>query len=145
MCVRSASGVRPHRPASFRPLKSKATGPQISNLVTAYTTLLDQLLSSPPSLPSANMYCFAETGEHTWRELGEAIHAALKAKGLVDKEMKQGGSPGYLGSNSRSSADRLRAAGWKGDRTNLSVFASVPSELAEMLKGSVGIQQRKYR
>lgn len=103
--------------------------------MTAYTALLDQLLSSPPSLPSANVYCFAETGEHTWRDLGEAIHVALQAKGLVDKEMKEGGPPGNLGSNARNSADRLRAAGWKGDETNLSLFASVSSELAEMLKG----------
>lgn len=114
-------------PPPLPPLTQLET--QVSNLVLAYTTLLTSLLSSP--LPS--LYVFAETGEHTWLSIGEAIHAALSRRGLVEGPLAFTETKSYIGSNSRSKAEVLRELGWKPEERE-SVWQSVESELEEILK-----------
>ncbi|WOO86267.1 putative protein [Vanrija pseudolonga] len=71
----------------------------------------------------ADGYFFAESGEHTLRQVGDAIGAALYAKGLADTPEartltdaeldKFAGGSKYLGGNSRARGVHSRAIGWK--------------------------------
>lgn len=107
---------------------------QVANLIKAYTVIISSL-SSLPASPAPALYWFAEESHHTWLDLGKAIHAALLKKNLVEDSLEFGAPAAYMGSNSRSKADRIRALGWKPDASNgLSVFDSVESELEEILK-----------
>lgn len=71
----------------------------------------------------AQGYFFAESGEHNLKQVGDAIGAALYAKGLADTPEartltdaeldKYAGGSKYLGGNSRARAVHSRAIGWK--------------------------------
>ncbi|TXT04798.1 hypothetical protein VHUM_04066 [Vanrija humicola] len=71
----------------------------------------------------ADGYFFAESGEHTLKQVGDAIGAALYAKGLADTPEartltgaeldKYAGGSKYLGGNSRARGVHSRAIGWK--------------------------------
>lgn len=102
---------------------------QVANLVLAYETLLTSLLSAP--LPS--LYVFAETGEHTWLSVAEAIQAALSSRGLVEGPLVFSETKSYLGSNSRSKAERLRELGWSPEERP-SVWESLVDELEVILR-----------
>ncbi|KAK4700165.1 hypothetical protein P7C70_g6084, partial [Phenoliferia sp. Uapishka_3] len=102
----------------------------VANLVLAYETILESLLSDPPHHP---LYYFAETGSHQWIDVAEKIHSVLLAKGLVGSELKFDPTPDYIGSNSRSKADLLPALGWKPTET-LSLLDSIPLEIDAILE-----------
>ena len=62
---------------------------------------------------------------------------------LVSHEIGKMGQPGYMGSNSRSRADKLRELGWKGDeRETISVWDSVEQEV-ELLIGSGQLESKQ--
>ncbi|KAM0751121.1 NAD(P)-binding protein [Meredithblackwellia eburnea MCA 4105] len=102
----------------------------ILDLVSAYQMILDSLLSSSPPHP---MYFFAETGTHRWLDLAKELQRVLLEKGLVSDELKFDPTPAYWGTNSRSSADLLRAMGWK-PKKPMTIFESVNLEVDEVLK-----------
>ncbi|KAH8914227.1 NAD(P)-binding protein [Atractiella rhizophila] len=94
----------------------------IQALVDGYLLILTNLVSSTPDLSS--LYYFAETGEHRWRDIAEAIGMALQTRGKVEEGRAKSfgsdvfGGNRYLiiqfGGNSRGRATRLRKLGWHG-------------------------------
>lgn len=112
------------------------TTTQIKNLVPAYITLLNSLLAAP-SQPEGGLYYFAETGTHSWHDLGRKLHEVLSARGLVKKEPRYDEKPAdgaAMGTVSRSKAERLRELGWKDDADSKTIFDSVEDEVEAVLK-----------
>ncbi|ORY89733.1 hypothetical protein BCR35DRAFT_300173 [Leucosporidium creatinivorum] len=109
----------------------------IKNLVPAYITLLSSLLSSP-SQPSDGLYYFAETGTHTWHELGRHLHSVLSKRGLVKKEPKVDEKPAEgaaMGTYSRCKAERLKELGWEPEgATKQTIYEAVEDEVEAVLK-----------
>lgn len=85
----------------------------VKDLALGYLVLLKHLESGPAQVP---LYVFAETGERQWGKVGEAIHKALKAKGVVDSEpivVEEANNETQTGTQSRAHAELLRQWGWK--------------------------------
>ena len=110
----------------------------ILDLVDAYIILLEQLLvtygpnakadvkASPYLTTGRDGYYFAENGRHSWRQLAERIAEVLYKKGVIksaqvtsfpENEVDSAfGNPyGWIGwgSQSNSTAARIRKLGWK--------------------------------
>ncbi|KAI0746779.1 NAD-P-binding protein [Daedaleopsis nitida] len=113
-----------------------------------YITLFDSIVNNPSKTGHGwdGLY-YAENGEHTWRQLSQAIGAALVSLGVAAKadpttytleEMKTFfGSEqwGWLfGTNCRCRADRARAIGWKPKYTTEDLLKSIKAEVESFLK-----------
>ncbi|CAF3953243.1 unnamed protein product [Rotaria sp. Silwood1] len=128
----------------------------IADLCNAYIIIFDHFLaaygpnaksdeqSSPYLTTGREGYYFIENGMHTWRQLSEKIGEVLYKKGIVkspevtsfsDDEVKNSpfGIYGwfYLGSQSNSTAERVRKLGWKPHRS--SIFDSVEEQIDALI------------
>ncbi|KAL1404873.1 hypothetical protein Q8F55_008484 [Vanrija albida] len=88
----------------------------------------------------AGGYFFAESGEHSLKQVGDAIGAALYKRGLADApgaktlsdaELdKYAGGSKYLGGNSRARGVRSRAIGWKPTHGLADFLAEIDTDVA---------------
>ncbi|KAI0742033.1 NAD(P)-binding protein [Daedaleopsis nitida] len=130
--------------------KSIWTSVHVEDVADLYITLYDSIMANPATIGHGwdGLY-FAENGEHTWLQLGEAVASALVAQGVAEpasagpatytlEEMKRYfGSEqwGWLfGTNCRSRADRARAIGWRPKYTTEDLMKSIEPEVASFLK-----------
>jgi nucleoside-diphosphate-sugar epimerase len=85
-------------------------------------------------------YYFAESDEHEWLSVAEAIGRAMVDLGrateptptpFTDEEKEQffNNQTKYLDSNSRCSADRAKRLGWKPKKTTKDLLASIKIEV----------------
>ena len=116
----------------------------IDDLVDGYIILLDQLLAAygpdakPDAKPSPYLttgpegYYFAENGRNSWKQIAEKIGEVLHKKGIskspnvttfpdgeVDSAIEGPFPRQVVGSQSNSTAQRIRKLGWKPHRPSL--------------------------
>ncbi|KAF2089273.1 NAD(P)-binding protein [Saccharata proteae CBS 121410] len=98
----------------------------VKDLARGYIVLLNWMESTIPSEVLKNPYFFCENGrEFSWREaaeeIGKSLHKAGKISDPEPREVTENlygdlfgdWTPGVIGLNSRSRADRLRKLGWE--------------------------------
>lgn len=121
----------------------------IADLVPLYTILIERMLKSDLHDLGKNGYYFAENGgEHSWGAIARALVPIMKEKGLIardeilqcstDEELVSGfglkEASYFVGSNSRSRAEKSRELGWAPTHGQDAIYATLEIEVAELAK-----------
>jgi len=111
---------------------------EVNELADFYQILLDTILSDPNLAHGREGYYFAENGEYKLYDVAKAYSQALYDLGkgkspeptsfTAEEAQKYFGGP-WLGSNTRSKAERARALGWKPTKTTKELLESIKPEV----------------
>lgn len=117
-----------------------------SSVAELYLVLYDSIKKNPTGTGHGREgYYFGENGTHSLYEVGKAIAEALVELGKsanteptpftkeeIDKYFGVYANPGF-GSNSRATANRSRAIGWRPKYTTKDMLASIKAEVEASL------------
>ncbi|KAI0789841.1 NAD(P)-binding protein [Abortiporus biennis] len=119
----------------------------IDEVADAYMLIFDAIRSNPDAVGHGrNGYYFLENGEYSAHDLTKAIAKTLYEIGKVKSSEPTAFTPeelvnyfgsqevGYMfGTTSRAVSNRIRALGWKPQKTVQDLFASIKEEIAGIL------------